>query len=89
MTTNDELLREGPRQAPEAERAEQLAERMSARTRRTLTIGGVLGSLFAVLGFFDLFVGLATHGRTFALIVAAGVAWAIAEGLVARWRRKS
>jgi hypothetical protein len=72
-----------PREAPEPETAEQLAERWNRRSRR-VTIGGLGVAIVAVVSILDL--ARSFHGFPLLAVVAAGVAWAIAEAIVERHR---
>jgi hypothetical protein len=72
-----------PREAPEAETAEQLTARWNRRSRR-VTIGGLGVVAVAVIGILEL--ARSFHGFALLAVVAAAVAWAIAEAIVERNR---
>ena len=93
MAKHDELLEQGPREAPEPETAEQRSKRLGVGT----AAGGVAagGAVLAKLGFLKFFLWIvAWHGVVdlwriggwIALAVVAGVATAY---LVIRSRREA
>jgi hypothetical protein len=94
MARHDELLQQGPREAPEPETAEQRSKRLGART----AAGGVAagGVALAKVGFLGKFIlwfvawnGAADLWRIGGWIAVAVAAAVVATYLVVRARRAS
>jgi protein-S-isoprenylcysteine O-methyltransferase Ste14 len=93
MGKHDELLQQGPREAPEPETAEQRSKRIGAGTAAGgIVAGGAALAKLGVLGKFFLWI-IAWHGavdlwRIGGWIAVALVAAAVAIYLVVRARRE-
>jgi len=93
MAKHDELLEQGPREAPEPETAEQRSKRLGVGT----AAGGaaVAGGVLAKLGFLKIFLWIvAWHGvvdlwRVGGWIALVALAGAVTLYLVVRSRRES
>ena len=92
MAKHDELLQQGPRQAPEPETAEQRSKRLGWGTAAGGAVAG--GAALAKLGFLKFFLWIiAWHGvvdlwRIGGWIAIAVVAAVIAVYFVVRTRRE-
>ena len=94
MAKHDELLEQGPRQAPEPETAEQRSKRLGIRTAAGgVAAGGVAAAKFGGLAklFIWLFAwnGFVDAWRLGGWIAIAAILGAIALFLVLRARRKA
>jgi len=93
MAKHDELLEQGPREAPEPETAEQRSKRLGARTAAGgIAAGGAALAKLGFLGKFFLWIiawhGIADLWRIGGWIAIAAVAAAIAIFFVVRARRE-
>jgi hypothetical protein len=93
MAKHDELLQEGPREAPQPETAEQRSKRLGVGTAAGgIAAGGAALAKIGVLGKFFLWIvawhGIADLWRIGGWIAIALVAAAIAIYFVVRTRRQ-
>jgi hypothetical protein len=91
MADHDELLKQGPREAPEPETAEERSKRVGWGTAAGGAAAG--GAVLAKLGFLKFFLWIfAWHGvlnvwRIGGWIALVAVAGVVAVYLAIRWRR--
>ena len=94
MAKHDDMLEQGPREAPEPETAEQRSKNMGLKTAGGgIAAGGIGLAKAGVLGkfFFWLFAwhSLQSAWRISAWVGVAAVIVAITAFLVYRWRREN
>ena len=83
MAKRDELLQQGPREAPEPETAEQRSKRLGVGTAAGgIAAGGAALAKFGVLGKFFLWI-IAWHGAVDLWRVGGWIAVALVAALIA------